>query len=173
MMNKLTNQMIKSIANKYVQYQSVLGPLTLVTNEFGLTGVFFEDHAHHTHHPAWQRVASHPILQMAINQLDEYFHSSRTVFDLPLAVETGTEFQRQVWQALRDIPYGETMSYGELAKQIGRPRAVRALGAANGRNPLSIIVPCHRVIASNGNLHGYAGGLENKRKLLELEKKNI
>ena len=102
-------------------------------------------------------------------QLAEYFGGDRTAFDLPLAV-AGTPFQREVWQGLRDIRYGETVSYGELARRIGRPSAVRAVGLANGRNPIAVIVPCHRVIGSDGSLTGYGGGLEAKRRLLELER---
>jgi methylated-DNA-[protein]-cysteine S-methyltransferase len=101
-------------------------------------------------------------------QLGEYFAGDRTAFDVPLAA-AGTPFQRAVWRGLRDIPYGETISYGELARRIGRPTAVRAVGLANGRNPISVIVPCHRVIGADGTLTGYGGGIERKRLLLELE----
>ena len=101
-------------------------------------------------------------------QLTEYFAGERKAFDLPLALE-GTEFQLAVLEELKKIPYGETTSYGDIAKRIGRPKAVRAVGAANGRNPIPIIVPCHRVIGSDGSLTGFAGGLDMKRKLLELE----
>jgi methylated-DNA-[protein]-cysteine S-methyltransferase len=101
-------------------------------------------------------------------QLAEYFAGSRTAFDVPLALQ-GTDFQRRVWEALLEIPYGETVSYGELARRIESPRAVRAVGLANGRNPVAVIVPCHRVIGSDGTLTGYGGGIERKRLLLELE----
>jgi methylated-DNA-[protein]-cysteine S-methyltransferase len=101
-------------------------------------------------------------------QLAEYFDGGRTAFDVPLALE-GTDFQRRVWEALREIPYGETVSYGELARRIESPRAVRAVGLANGRNPVAVIVPCHRVIGADGRLTGFGGGLERKRLLLELE----
>jgi len=111
-------------------------------------------------------------LRRAITQLREYFAGQRRAFDLALDPQ-GTEFQRQVWQALVAIPYGETTSYGELARRIGRPAAVRAVGAANGRNPLPIIVPCHRVIGSDGSLTGYAGGLAIKRALLDLERRGM
>ena len=110
------------------------------------------------------------ILRETAGQLDEYFAGKRRVFDLPLAPE-GTEFQLDVWQALRKIGYGQTLSYGEQAAQIGRPKAVRAVGAANGRNPISIIVPCHRVIGKSGKLTGYAGGLKVKGFLLAHEAK--
>ncbi len=104
-------------------------------------------------------------------QLSEYFAGERKEFDLPLAL-SGTEFQASVWQALQEIPYGETASYGAIAKQIGRPKAVRAVGAANGRNPIPIIVPCHRVIGSSGDLTGFGGGLDTKAELLRLEAEN-
>jgi len=101
-------------------------------------------------------------------QLDEYFAGGRTEFDLPLAMD-GSPFQRSVWQALRDIPYGETISYGELARRVGPPATPRNVGATNGRNPIAVIVPCHRVIGADGSLTGYGGGLERKRLLLDLE----
>ena len=109
-----------------------------------------------------------PLLRRAAKQLEEYFAGERRVFDLPLAA-TGTAFQEAVWAALAAIPFGETRSYGDLARDLGRPRAVRAVGAANGRNPLPIVVPCHRVIGADGSLIGYAGGMARKRSLLELE----
>ena len=105
----------------------------------------------------------------AVRQLLEYFALKRTSFDLPLAPE-GTPFQRSVWRHLQDIPYGETISYGELAKRVGNPKASRAVGAANGKNPLPIVIPCHRVIGSNGTLTGFGGGLPTKEALLGLEK---
>jgi methylated-DNA-[protein]-cysteine S-methyltransferase len=104
-----------------------------------------------------------------IRQLKEYFAAQRTDFDLPLRL-AGTPFQRSVWAALREIPFGQTMSYGQLAQRIGRPAAVRAVGLANGRNPIGIIVPCHRVVGATGALTGYGGGLERKQYLLELER---
>jgi methylated-DNA-[protein]-cysteine S-methyltransferase len=109
-----------------------------------------------------------PLLRTAVQQLDEYFAHTRTVFDLPLRAE-GTAFQRQAWQALSMIPYGETRSYAQQARAVGRPTATRAIGAANGRNPIAIIVPCHRVIGSDGTLTGYAGGEPVKRWLLRHE----
>ena len=107
-------------------------------------------------------------LAAAAQQLGEYFAGERRAFDLPLAMG-GTPFQCEVWEQLRAIPYGETISYGELARRVGRPDAMRAVGAANGRNPIAVIVPCHRVIGADGSLTGYGGGLERKRALLELE----
>lgn len=114
----------------------------------------------------------HPLVRLAIEQLAEYFAGRRREFHLPLA-PAGTAFQMRVWQALRAIPYGETRSYGELARAIGSPRAARAVGAANGANPIAIVVPCHRVIQSDGRLGGYGGGRELKQFLLDLEKSVI
>lgn len=108
------------------------------------------------------------VLSLAKRQLAEYFAGTRTVFTVPIELR-GTEFQKQVWQSLLTIPFGQTCSYGQLAKQIDNPKAVRAVGAANGRNPISVIVPCHRVIGANGKLTGFAGGLDVKQKLLQLE----
>lgn len=110
----------------------------------------------------------HPLLEQAREQLDEYFYGQRQQFSLPLAA-SGTEFQQQVWQALMQIGYAQTTCYGDIARRIGSPKAVRAVGAANGRNPLAIVVPCHRIIGKNGSLTGYAGGLERKAWLLRLE----
>jgi methylated-DNA-[protein]-cysteine S-methyltransferase len=104
-----------------------------------------------------------------IRQLDEYFAGARTEFDVPMTL-VGTPFQRTVWAALREIPYGETVSYGQLAERIGRRTAVRAVGLANGRNPIGVIVPCHRVVGATGDLTGYGGGLERKRHLLDFER---
>ncbi|WP_230961441.1 methylated-DNA--[protein]-cysteine S-methyltransferase [Psychrosphaera haliotis] len=115
----------------------------------------------------------HPILDLAQEQLSKYFRGEETNFSELLAHQSnyGTAFQQQVWQALTQIPYGQTWSYGELANFISNPKAVRAVGAANGKNPLAIVVPCHRVIGANGTLTGYAGGLDNKQKLLSFESK--
>ncbi|WP_105254537.1 methylated-DNA--[protein]-cysteine S-methyltransferase [Pseudoalteromonas sp. T1lg75] len=112
--------------------------------------------------------SANAITSLAKTQLKEYFQGARQEFELPLDTQ-GTEFQRQIWQALGGIAYGKTGSYGDIARQVGNPKAVRAVGAANGRNPISIIMPCHRVIGANGTLTGYAGGLERKRWLLALE----
>jgi methylated-DNA-[protein]-cysteine S-methyltransferase len=114
--------------------------------------------------------AEHPVLKQAKRELDEYFTGTRTEFNLPLAA-LGTAFQQKVWQALITIPFGETWSYQDLADAIGNPKAVRAVGLANGKNPISIIVPCHRVIGKSGKLTGYAGGVERKAWLLKHEKK--
>jgi len=116
----------------------------------------------------WWRDDDHPILAEARRQLSGYFRGELAVFELPLAMN-GTTFQKRVWKALRGIPYGETRSYRDIAESIGSPRATRAVGAANGRNPVAIIVPCHRVIAADGSLGGYSGGLRTKRLLLDHE----
>jgi methylated-DNA-[protein]-cysteine S-methyltransferase len=118
--------------------------------------------------PADTQRQDDPVLQRGGEQLEEYFAGKRRTFDLPLAPQ-GTAFQHSVWRALAEIPWGQWRSYGDIARAIGRPRAVRAVGAANGRNPLPIVVPCHRVVGSDGSLTGFAGGLETKRYLLELE----
>jgi methylated-DNA-[protein]-cysteine S-methyltransferase len=115
---------------------------------------------------------SSPVMREALHQFRLYFAGELQAFDLPLEM-VGTDFQKRVWRELRNIPYGETRSYGQLAERIGAPRAVRAVGAANGRNPIPIIVPCHRVIGSSGKLVGFGGGLEWKRMLLDLESANV
>lgn len=155
--------------HEFAYYSSPVGRLCLVANDQGLAGVFFDLHAHHQHDADWIFNSSNAELKLTALQLDEYFAGQRQQFDVPLAPSVGTAFQLQVWEALRTIPYGETWSYKQLALAIGNPNAIRAVGAANGRNPLSIIVPCHRVIASSGALQGYAGGVAQKVKLLELE----
>lgn len=114
----------------------------------------------------------HPLLEQARQQMQQYFTGQRQQFSLPLSAQ-GTIFQQQVWQALRQIEYARTASYGDIAEKIGRPRAVRAVGAANGRNPLAIVVPCHRIIGKDGTLTGYAGGLERKAWLLALEQEQV
>jgi methylated-DNA-[protein]-cysteine S-methyltransferase len=124
-----------------------------------------------TPQPDWTESARGPVGQ-AMKQLREYFAGKRADFDLPLAPE-GTEFQRTVWRNLQDIPYGETISYGELAKRVGNPKASRAVGAANGQNPIPIVIPCHRVIGANGKLTGFGGGLPTKEALLALETKQM
>ena len=119
----------------------------------------------------WRESMRGPVGEAA-RQLREYFQGKRTAFELPLAPE-GTEFQRTVWRRLREIPYGETISYGELARRVGNPKASRAVGAANGSNPIPIVIPCHRVIGSNGKLTGFGGGLPTKRRLLALEARQL
>ncbi|KRG85525.1 cysteine methyltransferase [Stenotrophomonas daejeonensis] len=149
------------------QIDSPLGPLTVSASENGLHAVEFPEDDWFLPRDGW-READHPLLSRARVQLDEYFAGHRRAFDLPLAPQ-GTPFQREVWFALADIPYGQTSTYAQLAARLGRPGASRAVGAANGRNPLGIILPCHRVVGANGALTGFSGGLEAKRFLLELE----
>lgn len=150
----------------YSGLHSPVGELTLTGSAEGLTGVWFDTDRHQHDRSGWQR--DDALLATARAQLEEYFAGTRQVFDLPLA-PAGTAFQQQVWAALCTIPYGETRSYGEQARSINHERAVRAVGLANGKNPLGIIVPCHRVIGANGALTGYAGGIERKRWLLAHE----
>ncbi|MBK9443203.1 MAG: methylated-DNA--[protein]-cysteine S-methyltransferase [Comamonadaceae bacterium] len=150
-------------------YASPLGPMTLAATDRALVGAWFTDEAHLPDLTVCQQQAHHPLLQRAAKQLDEYFAGRRNRFDLPLNLGTGTPFQNVVWQALRAIDFGTTCTYGFVSAQIGRPKAMRAVGAAIGRNPLSIIVPCHRVIGAGGGLTGYAGGLHRKTALLQLE----
>ena len=149
---------------------SPVGELTLIASDAGLRAVLWQDDRVTRVSLPTDIVddAEHPVLRAAAAQLGEYFAGTRTEFDLPLAPE-GTPFQQKTWEALRAIPYGETISYGEQARRLGSPSAVRAVGAANGRNPISIIVPCHRVIGSNGSLTGFAAGLEAKAWLLRHE----
>ncbi|MDX1932145.1 MAG: methylated-DNA--[protein]-cysteine S-methyltransferase [Capsulimonadales bacterium] len=153
----------------YAYTESPIGRLLLTADEEALTGLYMNDSATalRTAPDAVER-DDHPILAEARRQIAEYFTGSRRTFDLPLRTE-GTPFQRRVWEELKAIPYGETISYGELARRIGDPNASRAVGMANGRNPISIIVPCHRVIGANQRLTGYGGGLERKATLLTLE----
>jgi methylated-DNA-[protein]-cysteine S-methyltransferase len=153
----------------YTQYASPLGKLLLAASSHGLAGVYFEEHRHFKGIAGWQRDDAYSVLQHTTQQLDDYFAGTRVEFDLPLDLSQGTVFQQSVWQALKNIAFGSTTSYAGIARQIGNPGAVRAVGAANGRNPLSIIIPCHRVIASSGALTGYAGGVTNKKALLAME----
>ena len=150
-----------------------IGRLSLAAGPAGLAAVLWESDApNRVRLPALVDAPEDSVLLSAERQLGEYFRGERRLFDLPLAPR-GTDFQQRVWQALREIPYGETRSYGQIAERIGQPTAVRAVGAANGRNPLSIIAPCHRVIGANGDLTGFAGGIETKRFLLALEKGSV
>ena len=154
----------------YKMMESPVGKLKLVASDKGLVAILWENDR-----PSRVRLdelvanGHHPVLIETERQLSEYFAGKRKKFSIVLDMR-GTSFQKDVWEALRAIPFGETRSYGQLAKQLGNPRATRAVGAANGRNPVSIIVPCHRVIGSSGKLTGFAGGLETKAHLLSLEK---
>ena len=151
-------------------YKSPLGSMTLAASAQGLCGVWFDGQQHQPDPQQWEVNPAHPVLQAACEQLTAYFAAQTARFDLPLDLSLGTAFQQSVWERLRAIPYGVTQSYGEIARYLKQPAASRAVGAAVGRNPLSIIVPCHRVVGSNGALTGYAGGLERKIALLQLEK---
>lgn len=148
---------------------SPVGTLTLVASDKGLAAILWEDDR-----PGrvplgdLEETRDHPILAETARQLGQYFAGERWTFDVPLDFR-GTDFQRQVWAALLDIPFGETRSYAQIARAVGRPTAFRAVGAANGRNPISIIAPCHRVVGADGSLTGFAGGLKAKEILLGLE----
>lgn len=149
-----------------------LGEMLLAATEDGLRGAWFVDQEHYPQQrDAWKEHAAHPLLLQAATELREYFDGTRQAFDIQLAPLTtlGTPWQQRVWEAIRRIPPGMTRTYAELAQEAGSPKAVRAAGASVGRNPLSIIIPCHRVLGSDGSLRGYAGGLARKRWLLELE----
>jgi methylated-DNA-[protein]-cysteine S-methyltransferase len=160
------------MAFAYEIINSPVGKLKLVAGDKGLVAVLWENDK-----PNRVRVGElverrfHPVLVDAERQLGEYFRGKRSSFSIALDMR-GTSFQRNVWEALLAIPFGETRSYRDLAKKLGNPQATRAVGAANGRNPISIIVPCHRVIGSNGKLTGFAGGLETKAHLLDLEQRH-
>ena len=154
----------------YCYLNSPIGDLLLAGDDDGLSLIGFpQGKMRHDPEPDW--IFNEKPFAVARQQLEEYFAGERTVFDLPLHL-SGTDFQVQVLQELQRIPYGETTSYGEIAKRIGRPKAMRAVGAANGRNPIPIIVPCHRVIGSSGDLTGFGGGLDTKEVLLRLEAEN-
>ncbi len=154
-------------AMRYRIIESPVGPLTLAGNDKALTNLHMQNQSHPPKgRDAW--VLDEQAFPEVLDQIDAYFAGELTEFDVTLSLE-GTPFQRQVWSTLRGIPFGETVSYGEVAARIGRPAASRAVGLANGRNPVAIIVPCHRVVGSTGTLTGYAAGLARKQKLLDLE----
>ncbi|HBP5565261.1 MULTISPECIES: methylated-DNA--[protein]-cysteine S-methyltransferase [Pseudomonas aeruginosa group] len=155
---------------RYTKMQSPVGTLTLVARGPALVAVLWpHERPNRVPLDAMEAADANPVLIETERQLREYFAGQRTCFDLPIDFQ-GTDFQKKVWAALLTIPFGETRSYSEIATQIGSPRAVRAVGAANGRNPISIIAPCHRVIGASGGLTGFAGGLEAKQRLLQLER---
>ncbi|MBZ2174260.1 methylated-DNA--[protein]-cysteine S-methyltransferase [Schnuerera sp. xch1] len=147
-------------------YNTVIGRIGIAENGTAITDVFF----HETDKPEKSAIRETDLTKKAIAQLTEYLTSKRKKFELPIHIDKGTEFQRKVWGALKRIPYGETRSYRDIAEEIGCPKAYRAVGMANNRNPISIIIPCHRVIGVNGKLVGYGGGIDIKKKLLTLEK---
>ncbi|WP_407354366.1 methylated-DNA--[protein]-cysteine S-methyltransferase [Luteimonas sp. R10] len=152
----------------HTRFDSPVGPLLLAASDAGMHAIEFHASRHPVKRGADWREGDHRLLREARRQLQAYFDGRRQTFDLPLAPR-GTEFQRTVWHSLAAIPYGETVSYAQLAARVGRPSATRAVGAANGRNPLPIVLPCHRVIGADGSLTGFGGGLPTKRYLLELE----
>jgi methylated-DNA-[protein]-cysteine S-methyltransferase len=147
---------------------SPVGPLFLAASDDGLRAIEFRDNRHPVKRGDDWREGDNEVLRKATGQLFEYFCGRRRAFDLPLS-PAGTEFQRAVWTMLATIPYGETISYAQLATRVGKPTAIRAVGAANGRNPLPIVLPCHRVIGADGSLTGFGGGLPTKQFLLKLE----
>lgn len=167
-MNRRKNPSRKSCCFKTMK--SPVGRLKLIASDQGLAAILWENDP-----PSRVRLnilaedQDHPVLLEAEKQLGEYFAGRRTSFDLQLDF-AGTEFQQKVWQALLEIPFGETRTYGQIAQQLGNPNAMRAVGAANGRNPISIVAPCHRVIGADGSLTGFAGGLEVKEYLLGMER---
>jgi methylated-DNA-[protein]-cysteine S-methyltransferase len=148
---------------------SPLGPITLAAHDRALVGVWFDLQEHLPDLQRWDVDNHHPVLLLAARQLQEYFAGQRHTFDVPLDLGNGTPFQQKVWQSLLTIAPGATSTYGAISQAIGQPSAVRAVGGAVGRNPIGIIVPCHRVIGASGALTGYAGGLERKIALLQLE----
>ncbi|MCW8177208.1 methylated-DNA--[protein]-cysteine S-methyltransferase [Verminephrobacter aporrectodeae] len=155
-----------------------LGSMRLAASPAGLVGAWFEGQRHEPGQllhgaGAWADAPGHPLLQEAVRQLRQYLHGERDGFDLALDLSGATPFQQSVWRALLSIGRGQTSSYGALSRRIGVPRAVRAVGAAVGRNPLSVVLPCHRVLGADGSLRGYAGGLERKTALLELENEPV
>ncbi len=152
----------------FVRTSSPVGPLFLAASEKGLVRLEFESREQALNPDAVKLIESRQALARYLQQLEEYFAGQRREFSIPLDLR-GTEFQLKCWRALLEIPYGETRSYGDLARAIGHPQAFRAVGMSNNRNPIAIIIPCHRVIAADGSLCGYGGGLEIKRKLLERE----
>lgn len=153
----------------YDYYQSPRGRILLVADDRALTGLYFAGQKYHPRiDKKWKRADKHEPLRQAKRELSEYFDGKRTQFTVELAPQ-GTPFQRAVWKSIAGVGFGQTIAYAELARRAGRPGSARAAGAATGRNPISIIVPCHRIVGSNGSLTGYAGGLAKKRALLALE----
>ena len=155
------------------RFQSPLGTIIIAATARGLAGLWFEGQRHLPPElvdpPVWPSDPDHPVLKEVMQQLTAYFAGQRSSFDVPLDLAHGTAFQQSVWQALLTLPAHQTQSYGDLAKRVNKPKAVRAVGAAVGRNPLTIIVPCHRILGAGGQLTGYAGGLWRKQALLKLE----
>jgi len=155
-------------AVRFATVPSPVGDLYVAASDEGLTCLLFDQWAHGPDRTGWIPDDGSEILAKARHQLGEYFEHQRTTFDLPLDMQ-GTDFQLQVWKQLTKIPYGQTTSYGEIARRMGIPTGSRAVGAANGRNPVAIVVPCHRVIGANGDLTGFGGGMARKEWLLKHE----
>jgi methylated-DNA-[protein]-cysteine S-methyltransferase len=153
------------------RFDSPLGPMLAAASDLGLCGLWFDGQRHLPDMGSWPLAPQHPVLQRTQAFMQAYFAGDTRDFELPLDLQGGTPFQQEVWQALLRIPTGASTSYGALSHGLGRPSAVRAVAGAVGRNPISIIVPCHRVLGSDGSLTGYAGGLERKTALLQLEAK--
>lgn len=154
---------------RYDFYESPYGQMLLVANEDGLSGIYFDGQKYFPKvGTEWRPDTKHPVLRQAKRELAEYFDGKRKRFEVALA-PAGTPFQKSVWKAISTVDFGETITYGELARRAGHPGSGRAAGAATGRNPITIIVPCHRIVGSTGSLTGYAGGLDRKRALLALE----
>ena len=162
----------KTTRHSHKVIASPVGPLTLVANEKSLVAVLWENDNYDGKSAGSQASRKHPVLSKAAKQLKEYFAGKRKNFDLPIEFY-GTDFQKRVWSALAKIPFGKTRSYGDLAKTISAPKASRAVGAATGKNPLSIVIPCHRLVGKNGTLTGFAGGLETKAQLLLIEQESL
>lgn len=160
-------------AIRWCRGETRLGSVRIAARGDAVIGLWFEGQKHDVRPGGgWQEARDDPLLREAAHQLRDYLAGKRESFDLALAPE-GTAFQKSVWRAIAKVPAGRTASYGDLARRIGRPSSVRAVGAAVGRNPLSVVVPCHRIVGSDGSLTGYAGGLERKRALLALERVDL
>lgn len=157
---------------RHTVIDSPVGPLTLVGDGPHLVGLYMDGQSHLPPVESFgERHDEDAVLRQVATQLGEYFAGKRETFDLPLSA-SGTAFQEQVWEALTHIPYGETWTYGRLAQEVGNPNSSRAVGLANGRNPMCIVVPCHRIVGADGSLTGFAGGVERKKALLDLERSN-
>lgn len=164
-----SNTFVPDTPVHHTRHTTPLGEVILAATTQGLVGCWFHNQAHLPNRQGWQADDTSAVLRHAKDQLQRYFAGELHTFDLPLHFLWGTPFQQSVWQALQRIAYGQTTTYAMLARQLSRPQASRAVGAAVGRNPLSLIIPCHRVLGARGALTGYAGGLERKQHLLQLE----
>lgn len=153
----------------YARFATPLGPMLAAATDLGLCGLWFDGQRHQPDMAAWRLKPEHPLLTQTASFMGAYFAGGTAPFNLPLDLAGGTPFQQAVWRALLQIPRGATTSYGALSQSLGRPSAVRAVAGAVGRNPVSVLVPCHRVLGMDGSLTGYAGGLERKTALLQLE----